>query len=400
MTMTQGEKGINRRGFQDVQTRVSSCALNITSIVDITGRGTYVGGETFTVRVNYANTGDSGASWVDGVLAFNGYLYLSQNSPAPVPVPANSTAYQDFVITVLTSATSAAVTIDCTATGQEEGTGQPLLVESYDNDLDLTIQKQANLAIVSMVDMTGTEPYWRGESFVVRVTYQNTGGTDALVVDGILSFNGYTQLTQSNPATITVAAGSTGYQDFTITVGSSATASQVEIDVTVTGIEAITIRSMINTTTASTDMHVWIGMAAAVVTITSIQDVTGRGTYIGGESFTVRVNYANTGLYGATMDGTLVYNGYGYLTSSNPSATSIPALSTGFQDFTVTASAGATSAAVTIDCSATGVEQYTARSFSVDSLNNDLDLGKGSKHRDCEMRLYSAIRKNWSKTFA
>jgi len=28
------------------------------------------------------------------------------------------------------------------------------------------------------------------------------------------------------------------------------------------------------------------------------------------------------------------------------------------------------------------------------------DFCKGSKHRDCEMRLYSAIRKNWSKTFA
>ncbi|MHA1891532.1 MAG: hypothetical protein ACTSYS_11135, partial [Promethearchaeota archaeon] len=158
--------------------------LQIDSITDQTGTAPYVAGESFTVRVTYSNPGAVDAINVDGTLSFN-MTGASSSNPAAITVTAGNTNYQDFVITLSTSMASGGLEIDCSVTGNEQGSGNPLS-NSTDNTNDLTVQvlSQANLVITSIQDLTGTAPYVAGETFTVRVNYQNTGGADALSVDG------------------------------------------------------------------------------------------------------------------------------------------------------------------------------------------------------------------------
>ena len=124
--------------------------LVITSIVDITGNGTYIEGETFTVRVNYENTGGTDALAVDSLLEFSGsYAYLSPNNPPAITVSANDTSYQDFQVTVTAGATNALVTIDCTVSGTEEHSLRSLVASSGSNDL------LARMTLVAALPMLG-----------------------------------------------------------------------------------------------------------------------------------------------------------------------------------------------------------------------------------------------------
>jgi len=69
---------------------------------------------------------------------------------------------------------------------------------------------------------SGTAPFVAGQAITVTVTYQNTGGAAANTVDGILNFNGYAGVTQSNPASVTVSGGQSGVtQVFTVTLATS-----------------------------------------------------------------------------------------------------------------------------------------------------------------------------------
>ncbi|MEX2757397.1 MAG: hypothetical protein Q6365_018610 [Candidatus Sigynarchaeota archaeon] len=310
----------------------SSCALNITSIVDITGRGTYISGETFTVRVHYANTGDTAASWVDGVLVFNGYMYLSSNNPAAVAIPANSTAYQDFVVTVSANATNAVVRIDCIATGVENGTGQPLIVESLDNDLEVVIQKQAIVSITSLVDLTGQSGYNAGESFQLLVTYSNTGGTDA-TVDAMLDDGAYTLLTFSNPDAVIVPASGTANQTFRVDVSAGAATAVVTIVATWTGIEALSGRSISGDVPPDTKT-IQIGYPPEI-TISGLS-VSGGGVYVGGMSFSLTVAFSNTGTLAASVDAAIDDGPYTGLTWNNPAPVIVPANGSQTQMFTVT----------------------------------------------------------------
>nr|MDO8115009.1 PKD domain-containing protein [Candidatus Sigynarchaeota archaeon] len=341
----------------------------------MSGQSVYVGGQAYTVRVNYNNSGTLDAMTVDGVLMYNGYSHISSDNPGSILVSAGSTAYQQFTITVSPGATTAVVIFDCIATGLEETTLQPISVISNDNDLHMNVQAQAQLGITSVVDRTGTAPYWRGETFSVRVTIQNSGGTNALNVDSTLSFNGYSQMSTSNPSPVLVSAGLSAYQDFTVTVGGSATTAMVEIDALATGSEEFTFRVVMASTNSSTDLHVQVGQEAAVLAITSIQDMTGHSIYYGGETIVIRVMYSNTGLWNAlNVDGVSNFNGYTFLSASNPAPVLVSACSTAYQEFTITVSAGATTAAVTIDCDTTGTEQFTMRTLYVSSNANDLHV--------------------------
>ncbi|MHA1891250.1 MAG: beta strand repeat-containing protein [Promethearchaeota archaeon] len=360
-------------GTNDTFTMQTPASLSIVSIADISTNGTYIEGETFIVRVIFQNSGGTDALNVNATLDYNGYVFLSSNNPSPVTVPAGSTAYQEYSVTVLNGAINALVTIDADATGTEQYSNVSLAVSSGTNDLDVNIQGKANIIITSIIDVTGRGTYVGGETFTVRVNYQNNGTTDALSVDSTLDYNGYTYLSSTNPAPVTILAGSTGYQLFNVTASSVATTSTVIIDANVEGTEEYSGRSL-SASSGSNDLTLSIRKQASL-SITSIDDVTGRGLYIEGETFTVRVNYQNTGDVDAlSVDGTLDYNGYLDLSSTNPIPITVPAGGTGYQLFNVTVLTGAENNIVTIDADATGVEQYSSRSLSASSGANDLDL--------------------------
>ncbi|MHA1890788.1 MAG: hypothetical protein ACTSYS_07345, partial [Promethearchaeota archaeon] len=352
---------------------ITQATLSIISITDLSGNGTYIEGESFTVRVTYQNTGDAAINNLDGILDFNTYSYLSQDDPGPITLSGHSTLYQDFNVTVLTGAPTSIITIDASANGTEQYSGRVLSATSGANDLSLNIQSKANLVIVSIVDITGRGVYVEGETFVIRVNYQNAGDSDALNVNSTIIFSGTSFMQASAPAPVTVPAGGINNQDFNITLLTGISNMDVEIDANATGQEEYSGRHL-SAYSGSNDLTVQVQSQADLV-ITSIEDISGNGTYIEGESFVVRVHYQNSGGTDAlSVDSTLDFNGYAFLSSSNPAAVTVPASGTGYQDFTISVSSGATNSPVTIDASGSGNEQYTSRTLSFSSGTNDLEV--------------------------
>jgi hypothetical protein len=131
-------------------------------------------------------------------------------------------------------------------------------------------------------------------SFTARVSFSNTGGSDVANLDAVLTFGGYTFVTQSNPAPIGIAAGGNGFQDFSLSVDPAATTqAPLVIGATWTGTDLSTGLPISGNQGANT-LSVNI-LSQAAVSITSITYTTGTGTYVGGMTFTVRVAFGNTG---------------------------------------------------------------------------------------------------------
>ncbi|MHA1848899.1 MAG: hypothetical protein ACTSXU_14750 [Promethearchaeota archaeon] len=340
----------------------SQATLSITGIVDVTGRGVYVEGESFTIRVDYQNTGDTDVLNVDATLNFNGYANVISNDPAAITVPAASTASQLFTITLQSGVIAGSLTIDAAATGSENVTGRALSASSGTNDLDVNVQTQAGLQVVSIVDLNGNSTYIEGESFQVQVTYSNPGGTDALNVDGVLNFNGYANIAQSNPPAVTVAAGGTNTQTFIVTIQSGVSAGSLSIDVDATGAEQYTSRALSASSNTSLDVNI---QTQSNLSISSIVDLTGHGTYVEGETFLVRVTYQNTGGTDAlNVDGVLNFNGYANIAQDNPAAVTVAASGTQTQTFTVSVLAGVVSGTLDIDCDVSGTEEFSGRALT------------------------------------
>ncbi|MHC1591048.1 MAG: hypothetical protein ACXQS8_03110 [Candidatus Helarchaeales archaeon] len=369
-------------GIKDLDINIQAQAnLTITSIQDITGRGLYIEGETFIVRVNLQNSGGTDVLSVDSDLIFSGSSFLSASNPAPKTISADQSGYQDFTVTVLSGAANANVTITANASGTEQYSGRSLSVTSGANYLNITIQSQANLQIINITDITGRGTYVEGESFNIRVYYNNTGGTAAISVDSVLDFSSYMYLSASDPSPITVNADETTYQDFTIFVLSEATNENVTIDATTTGTEEHSGRSLITSTTNFNNLQVSI-QARARLEIISIQDMSGHGIYVEDETFTIRVNYQNVGGTDAlNVDANLDFNGYTYLTATDPAPITVAAGSIGYQEFNITVLSNPMNAMVTIDATAIGSEEYSLRILNAQSGDNDLDVGIQS-HQD------------------
>ncbi|MBN2150180.1 MAG: PKD domain-containing protein, partial [Candidatus Lokiarchaeota archaeon] len=220
-----------------------------------TGNGTYVAGTTLVLRVAINNPAASARA--QGVTAALVGLVAGVTANSSASRTVSGASHIDFLITIAAGVASQALSISAIVSGNEEYTGRAL-VAGPSPALNINIKAQSSLNIINVVDMTGAAPYWHGESFVVRVSYQNAGGTDVQGVDGVLGFNGYPFLSSSNPPAITVSAGSTTYQDFTITVGWVATAAMVEIGATVAGQEGITGRTLSDATNASTVLQLQV----------------------------------------------------------------------------------------------------------------------------------------------
>ncbi|MFX0099504.1 MAG: hypothetical protein ACFFCS_07975, partial [Candidatus Hodarchaeota archaeon] len=358
--------------------------LEITSIQDLNATGYYFTNETFQIQVNYGNTGGTDALAVDGTIIFslNGYLTLL-NDPDPVNVSAGGTNFQVFIVQVNETLTSSvSITIDCNATGVENISSRSLAINSGVNDLDVVLQKDAELSITGIYDITGNGPHVEGEMFQVRVDYYNPGGTDVLNVDGTLSFNpiGYL-IMASSPVPVTVPAGGTNFQIFNIQVNDPiASNSTVTIDCYASGTEEFSLRLLLASSGAN-DASVTV-QKKAIFSITSMEDVIGNGTYIEGETFQVQVNYSNTGETDALfVDGTLSFSLPGYLTvTSNPAPINVTAGGTGNQVFDLLVNDPIPAGnPITIDCDATGVEEFSGNPLATSSGAMDVSVNLQQK---------------------
>ncbi|MBN2150685.1 MAG: hypothetical protein JW839_04465, partial [Candidatus Lokiarchaeota archaeon] len=344
--------------------------VSITSLAAMSPRaapGPYVGGETLTLRVTFANTGPTSVT-ADATVDDGTYTGLTFSDPAAVTVAAGGTSTQDHAITIATGAPTAAVTLAATWTGTIIATGRPISGGTPADTLAINIQARAAVSITSLV-ITSPRPapgsYIGGETLTLRVTFQNTGGTRA-TVDATLDDGAYTGITFGNPASVTINAGSTSTQEHLLTLAAGAMSGSVTITAVWTGIEAYSGRAMSGDSPPDT-IAILIGSGS--VSITSLAIIAPRvapGPYVGGETLTLRVTFANTGSLGATVDGTLDAGAYTWLSFNDPAAVTVAADTTMTQDHLITISAGATTAAVTLTVTWTGTEAITGRPLSGD----------------------------------
>nr|MDO8087494.1 PKD domain-containing protein [Candidatus Sigynarchaeum springense] len=338
--------------------------VRISSIARTSGSGTLVGGMSFNVRVTFFNNQNVSAANVDATLTFGGYPYLSSTDPAGVSLaPYGGTGVQDFIVTISPDATTFLVTMGAnwTATGGLSG-------DQGSNFLNVAIQEQARVSITSLVitGSNGAGPYVGGMSFTLTVTFSNTGGTGATNVDATIDDGAYAALSWSNPASVTVNAGSTNAQVFTITSLASSSTAFVTISVTWAGFESISGRVLSGNNQTFVRMQARASVAISGIVISG---PNGAGPYVAGMSFTLTVAFSNTGGTGATnVDATLTFGSYTHLTSTGPAAVIVNANSTNTQAFSITAATGATTAAVTITATWTGTEAISSRAMSGDAI--------------------------------
>ena len=366
---TASSPSLNLWSVVTVVTTQSPASLAITSITYRTGAGTYVGGITFIVRVAYLNTGGTVANAVQTALTFGGYSKLSSNMTGSITVPASGTAYNDFLITVAASATTASVTIGATWIGVEAYTSRALNGSSGSTNLAVAIQSQANVVINSLSFSSGNGTYVGGQAFNVTVTYGNLGSTKAQNVIGTLVFGGYTgvQSVSTSPASVTINGGGAAIQTFVIRLSPTATSmNPLTISCTWSGIEQLSARFISSAAPATLNATI---RSQASVAISSFVCASGNGTFIGGSTFQVQVTYKNTGgAQALNVNGLLSFGGYAgvqgvVVIPSRVTVNGGGATST--QTFTITLFTTAPLAnPLTISCSWTGIEVISSRALS------------------------------------
>src|SRR5271157_79069 len=361
--------GANRQVAIQAQASVS-----ITSITYRTGAGTYVGGMTFTIRIAFSNTGGTIATNINAVPTFGGYIGLSANTTTPISISAGGTGSLDFLITVAPGATTQnPVTISATWSGTEAISSRSLNGNSGSNNLNVAIQAQAYVVITGITYRTGSGTYVGGMTFVIRVSFSNTGGTavNNVNIPGTsqsgLSFGVFTKFTYNSSNSITIAAGGTGYINLLITLGVDAP-SQNPVTITEkwNGTEAISSRAM-GGNSGGVNLQVVIQSQAAVL-ISSVDVRNGIYTYVGGMSFVIRVKFSNTG--GGTavnsLTASLTYGGYSSLSANASNSITIAAGGSGSIDFNITVATGAASHyPVTITATGSGTEAISNRALSI-----------------------------------
>nr|MDO8112578.1 hypothetical protein [Candidatus Sigynarchaeota archaeon] len=221
------------------------------------------------------------------------------------------------------------------------------------------------LSITGIMYRTGTGTYVGGMSFVVRVSYLNTGDLAVNSITTTLNFAGFTGLSANSSGIISVAAfGGTGSVDFLITIAAGvATNASVLIRATWAGTEPPS-----TPVSGGTGSSVPPALNVAIQSQASIA-ITGLvtaplGPYVGGMSFTLMVTYSNTGGTSGVVDGTCNAQTYAGLSFSDPAPVTVNPGSTNTQAFTVIIAAGAMmNASVDIHVTWTGTEAISARAI-------------------------------------
>jgi len=330
-------------------------AISITGL-SIAPAGAKVGGMSFTLTVTYGNTGGT-AGTVTAACTAGTYVGLTFVVPTAVTVNPGVPNTQAVTVNIAAGAgANASVDIHVTWSGTEAISGRAILGDIPVDQILVSIQARAAVSI-TFISTIPAGPYVAGTSFTLTVTYGNTGGT-AATVDGACTAGTYTSLTFSNPPAVTVVAGGTVTQDFTVTIAENATTNaSVAIRVTWSGTEQYSNRP-ISGDTPTDQLLVGIQSHAALL-ITSLS-VTPPGVLVAGMMMQVSVTVQNTG--GTTVNNVIValtFSGYPGLSSTQSPPSMLTSGSSTTRTFTVTIPASGPTAGVTITASASGQEAGT-----------------------------------------
>jgi len=350
----------------------SQASVAITSITYHNSNGIYVGGMNFTIRVMYSNAGTTNANAINvqTTLSFGGFAGMSGNLTGSITVPASGSAYEDFIITVASGATTQnPVTISATWTGSEQYSGRPLNGNSIGSNLNVAIKAKANLQITAINYLTGNSTYVAGMNLVVRVSLSNPA--TAAVVNNVmttLSFNGASGLS-SNGSSLIAVSGSL-HVDFLVTIATG-TLSQnpVIISVTCAGTEEISNR-LLNVNSGNANISISI-KAQSNLQITSITYINGTGTYVAGMKFVVRVALSNPAQAAKALGATIVLYFGGYLALSYNISASKTISGNNHIDLLITVLQPTLAYnIVTITAFCSGIEEISGRSLNIASASS------------------------------
>jgi flagellar basal body-associated protein FliL len=221
----------------------TQASVSITTLTVVTGNGTYIAGQTFVVRVGFLNSGGTAAS-LSATLTFGESHLLSTNRSATIVLQASGTGTIDFLVTASLSSPTGNITIGATLAGSEAISGRSISGNQGLLSTSVRIEAGAVLHIFSIQLITGNGTYAPGNSFILRVTLNNTGSTPAYAVSVSITFGTYAGLSITPAAAITVPASGNAYQDINITVLSTATSATATLAFNWTGTEAVTGRSL------------------------------------------------------------------------------------------------------------------------------------------------------------
>nr|MDO8110061.1 fibronectin type III domain-containing protein [Candidatus Sigynarchaeota archaeon] len=248
----------------------AQAALAITGAPTFqTGNGTYVAGTTLVLRVSLTNNPATNAKALT-VTATLGGLVAGVTSNASASKTILGTGYINFQITIAAGVASQSLSITATVSGSEEITARALSA-GPSAALNVTIKAQAALAITNITALTGNGTYQRGQTFIIKINFINTGGATAINVAAIPTFGGYGYLSANMSGSISILAGGTGFIKFLISVAGGAEARDpVTISATWIGFEEISSRAL-SGNSGSNNLNVTIeGPPSAPQTLTAI----------------------------------------------------------------------------------------------------------------------------------
>ncbi|MFX0098563.1 MAG: PKD domain-containing protein [Candidatus Hodarchaeota archaeon] len=237
--------GLNARNVIKTSDNVGNISLNPSSasvwMSISTSRNVYVEDETFYVSVMLNSMGPDTANAVTVTLEF------SPSVISPVSQYIGDMMMGMFVstqipVTVPSGINNTQVTMQATVWGYEGML--PVVVEWDTAVMVLDLQSKADPNITSIESLSGYGPFIENDSFMVRVNYENVGGTHAVGVDASLDFNGYPYFSIGYPSSVTVPSGGNAYQEFNVTVLDNATSQLVEINASASGSEQYTNRPL------------------------------------------------------------------------------------------------------------------------------------------------------------
>ncbi|HME55444.1 MAG TPA: hypothetical protein VKM55_24765 [Candidatus Lokiarchaeia archaeon] len=214
--------------------------------------------------------------------------------------------FKYFNVTVTGTATLGKVRFYAKFTGNNPN---PLAVQTVNETITTLTKASVSISSINLVPL-GAATFVAGMSFVIRVMFQNTGGTAAINLNATLHFNNplyqYTALT----GLIMVVNGSTGHQDFGISIFASSSTTIDNITATWTGNENYSSRALSGVSGSGLSIKV---LSRASITITGMS--YSAQSFWNGGPFNVNVTFKNTGGANVTvLSANLVANVSGYLT--------------------------------------------------------------------------------------
>ncbi len=255
-----------------------------------------VEGKTFTVVVNYTNTGASPVDGWDGMLVLDpaGRLLVA-NDPVPVFLAASGgTGTQAFVVRVEDPVAAGEVVVGCQASGTyDDGVNiSAQVAASAQASQSVVIWNKAILAIQGIA-VNATDVVAGGD-IELAITYENAGtpgnAVQALEVgSGVAFLPDYFSVVYFGPTT-SVVAGGTATQLLVLRCNTSIPSDgSVLINVTASGVEQYSGASL--SASLTTSVIAW--RHAALVNITALSaNVT---DVVEGQDFMVTVSFENNG---------------------------------------------------------------------------------------------------------